>query len=665
MATSPSGASPPAAPRSSRRRWPWLLLAILVLLLVTVALFDWNLLRGPLERRLEAASGRDVAIGHLDVELGWPSTVILDDVRLANPEWSTHDTMARAGQVRLQVAAWPLLRGELVLPQLQLHSPVLLLERTDDEQANWRFGDEDDDADGVAVGQLLVEDGRLRVLETGLDTDFTLAIDSEGQARNGPPPLRLQGDGRYRGNPFSIEGSVDSPLELREDGLQYRVDLAARAGSTRASARGALAPPLDITEFEVQFALEGEDMSNLHPLLGIAVPSTPPYALEGRLSRHRDEWHYRDFSGTAGDSDLAGAVSVDVSGERPMLRGEVHSSRLDFDDLGAAIGAAPGTGPGETASARQRRLAAERAQAGRALPTREYRLERLRAMDADVRLEAAEVVSPRLPIDAMTVRVRLHEGVLRLDPLNVAVAGGSVDGAIALDARNDPIAARADLKLRGLELPRLFADQALARNSMGSIAGAITLDGNGNSVAAMLANADGEVSAMMGGGRVSNLMLELAGLDIAEALAFLLTEDRTVPIRCAYAAFDVEEGTMATRALVLDTSDTVIIGEGTIDLRRERFDLTLHPRPTDSSIAALRVPLEVSGSFRDPDVSPKGGQLALRALAGVALYALAPPAALLAMVETGPGESTGCGRHIDRRSAEAADGDEGGADSGD
>ncbi len=55
------------------------------------------------------------------------------------------------------------------------------------------------------------------------------------------------------------------------------------------------------------------------------------------------------------------------------------------------------------------------------------------------------------------------------------------------------------------------------------------------------------------------------------------------------------------------------------------------------------MPLEVSGTFKDPTVRPKPGPLVARAAAAVALYALAPPAALLALIEMGPGENEWCG----------------------
>ena len=48
----------------------------------------------------------------------------------------------------------------------------------------------------------------------------------------------------------------------------------------------------------------------------------------------------------------------------------------------------------------------------------------------------------------------------------------------------------------------------------------------------------------MGNSQISNLLMELAGLDIAEALKFLVTKDRKVPIRCAFGDFAVNKGVM-------------------------------------------------------------------------------------------------------------------------
>ena len=135
----------------------------------------------------------------------------------------------------------------------------------------------------------------------------------------------------------------------------------------------------------------------------------------------------------------------------------------------------------------------------------------------------------------------------------------------------------------------------------------------------------------------------LAGLDIAESLKFLLTDDRQVPIRCAFADFGVQDGVMTSRALAFDSTDTIIVGEGTVDLGDESLDLLLRPRPKDRSILSLRSPLRVGGTFKDPSFRPDLAALGVRGAIALALGSITPPAALLATFETGPGEDSDCG----------------------
>src|SRR5690606_2721597 len=357
-----------------------------------------------------------------------------------------------------------------------------------------------------------------------------------------------------------------------------------------------------------------------------------------------DVWRYEGFKGTVGDSDLSGDVKVDVSGERPLFVAQLLSRKLDLDDLAGFLGAPPATGAGETANAEQEAEAARRAASPRLLPDKPYDLAKLNAMDADVRWRAQKIQSPTLPmIEDMDAHLVAQAGRVRLQPLNFGVAGGEVRADITMDARRAPIDTLARIGVRGVDLPKLLAKAELAQGAVGRIGGDISLRGRGNSVAAILGSADGDVALGMGRGRVSNLIMELAGIDIAEALKFLLTDDRQVPVRCAFADFGVEDGLMTSRALAFDTTDTIIVGENTINLQDESLDLLLRPRPKDRSILTLRSPLRVGGSFKDPSFRPDMKALGLRGAIALALGSITPPAALLATFETGPGENADCG----------------------
>jgi AsmA family protein len=264
-------------------------------------------------------------------------------------------------------------------------------------------------------------------------------------------------------------------------------------------------------------------------------------------------------------------------------------------------------------------------------------------MDADVELIASKVRSPKLPLESISAHLVLEDGLLTLTPLDFAAAGGRLAASVGVDARQEPADFRLAMQVRQLQLPKLMPKAKLLRDSTGSISGVVNLDGQGDSAASILATADGEIGFIMGAGRMSNLLLEIAGLDVAETLGFLIGKDQEVLLRCAYADFSVEDGIASVRSAAIDTTDTALLVRGGFSFRDESLDLTLLPRPKDMSPVSIRTPIKISGTFADPAFAPKGGPLLLRGAAVAALAAVAPPLALLGLIETGPGKDTDCG----------------------
>ncbi|WP_123768558.1 AsmA family protein [Vulcaniibacterium tengchongense] len=637
----PRHASPASAagpPRRFVRRHPWLaaLALLLVAVAVLIALWDWNWFRGPVERAVHASTGRSFDIGgDLDVDLGWTPRISAERVRFGNAAWAREPTMAAAERVDLRLELGALLRGRAVVPELRLRRPTVLLEIDPASGAgNWAFGERGGES-RVRLRSLWVDQGRLRFVDPRRRTDIRVGLASE-RVRGGPAPVRIAGGGLWRGSAFRLSGVAASPLGLRDADAPYRIDLRARAGRTRAHARGTLFDPLRLRHFDLQFALSGQDLAELYPLVGLALPPTPRYALDGRLRRENTLWRYSGFRGRVGDSDLSGEAGIETGGARPYFRADLHSRLLDFDDLAGLVGAPPDVGDDASAAARERRD-------GRVLPDTPYELEKLRAMDADVRLRAARIQAPKLPLDDMDAHLLLENGLLRLDPLDFGVAGGRLRSTVRMDARGAPIRTAVQAEARGMDLSRLLPQVQLMRNAVGKAGGRVDLRGTGNSIAAMLGSSDGEVALGMGPGRISNLLMEMAGIDLAEILKFKLAGDRMIPVRCAFADFAVADGAMTARSLAFDSTDTILIGAGTIGLRDETLDLTIRPRPKDRSLLALRTPLRVDGTFAKPRVRPDLGALGLRGAVALGLGSIAPPAALLATLELGPGQDAACG----------------------
>jgi len=175
-----------------------------------------------------------------------------------------------------------------------------------------------------------------------------------------------------------------------------------------------------------------------------------------------------------GSSDLAGAVFVDLS----SVTVDMTSNSLDLADLGPLIGAHP--------------KAATVKASERVLPDEPFNVERWDSMDMDVRFKATRLLhAAEMPLDNLTLHAIMKGGKLTLDPLNFGAVGGELATKMVLDSRSDPMQAEVSARVRRLQLNRVAPSIRLPNTTVGDISGDIELTGRGNSVARLLATADG------------------------------------------------------------------------------------------------------------------------------------------------------------------------------
>jgi uncharacterized protein involved in outer membrane biogenesis len=119
-----------------------------------------------------------------------------------------------------------------------------------------------------------------------------------------------------------------------------------------------------------------------------------------------------------------------------------------------------------------------------------------------------------------------------------------------------------------------------------------------------------------------------------------VTGDREIPLNCGATVFEVQKGKGQTTLFVLDTAQTQVIGAGAFDLAHEVFALHVEPKPKKKGLLSLRTPIDIKGTFSHAEVALDKKPLVARAGAALALAVVNPFAALLPLIETGPGKDT-------------------------
>ncbi|MCA8285579.1 AsmA family protein [Burkholderia vietnamiensis] len=462
----------------------------------------------------------------------------------------------------------------------------------------------------------------------------------------------LKVDGRYKNVPVRGTGKVGGVLAVENATQPFPLQADVKAGDTRLAIVGTLTDPMHLAAIDLRLWLQGTSMSHLYQLTGITLPDTPPYATEGRLignfKQHASTFRYENFNGRVGGSDLGGTLVWAQREPRPKLSGELVSNLLQFSDLAPVVGA-------DTAASKAKRGDTTRQPADRVLPVATFRTERWSAIDADVKFTGRKLIkSPQLPITDLYTHILLQDGVLSLEPLRFGVAGGTLATDARLDGSRTPLKGRFTLAARHLKLKQLFPTQKVMQTALGEINGDASLSATGNSPAALAATSTGEVKALVTDGRISRLLMEAAGLNVANVVYEKLFGNRDVNINCAAIDFVAKDGMLDPKVFALDTDDALINVDGPINLRDESIDLKIHPHTKGFRVFSLRSPLYAKGTFKNPKVGVDAGALALRAGAMVGLGLINPFAALIPLIAPSNNRDVPCSELFGQMNAKTA-----------
>jgi uncharacterized protein involved in outer membrane biogenesis len=633
---------------------------LIVVILITLALMNWDAVRGPVERVASTATGRKVSIaGHLEVHpFSWSPRVSAENLTVGNPAWEQGaPPLLQVEKLELQLKLSSLLRRNLVLPKLELIHPQVYLHRDLQGRANWTFENQKPTNAPAgpptkvpAVRDLLIDDGKLVVRDDILKLSLDGTIAARQQASTGnPKAFRLQAKGTLNQKPFATD-ITGGPLVNIDPDHPYPFDIQIEAGDIRVTAAGKINKPFDLGSGSLDVTASGSNLADQYYLTQLALPNTPPYKLALHIDRDGSTIHVPKLQGTVGGSDLEGNLLVDVSRKRPSISGHLTSKVLSLADLAAPLGSEP-KAPGSPAKAGEKpkpskKGAAEPAPANKPLfPTARLQVKRVRAMDADVTFDADSIKAGSLPMRHVSFHIKLNDGDLALDPLSFEMNQGKLSGALAIDTHGQKPRTKFDLRIRNFQLDQLKGKAPDAKPPFGGVLqGRVVLDGVGDSVHDFVAGSNGQFTAVIPRGQITAAFPELTGIDVTRGLGLLLKgSDARTELRCGVMQFAVVDGTMKSKLFVFDTTDVKITGSGDIRLGPEQLDLQIKGEPKKFRFTRVRTPIYIDGHLRQPKIGVNAGKLAAQgAVAAVLGAALTPFAAIAAFVDPGLAKDANC-----------------------
>jgi len=416
---------------------------------------------------------------------------------------------------------------------------------------------------------------------------------------------------------------------------------------------GVLPSIADVENVPLQTRARGRDLSELLWIIGVAIPSTRTYALKAQLVKDKETFRFTGLSGTFGNSDLAGRLTV-TNGQRLRLDSALTTRRLDIVDAAPFIGYNPDivASKGAVAAA-----AATGAGPQRVLPEAALPVATMQRFDAALKWTIGVVRSRNVPVSNIDLTLALDRGRLALSPLTFSMARGNVASDLIFDTRSRPAANSYDIRLAPTPMGRLLAGYGVAEaGTTGMVSGRIKLDGRGDTIHDALSTASGRIAFVMPRGSFWTRNVQLSELDVG-TFAYKMFQGRLkepVAINCGLIAFTVRNGIAAADPILIDTRKNVILGRGGFSFRTEAVDLAIRADGKKFSLFSGQSPVGLGGTFARPSLNVISPELLGRAGAGLGLAIVATPlAGVLTFVDIGDAKSAACGPVLSAATASA------------
>ena len=631
-------------------------LVTMVAVFATCEILGWRFMRDPLSRSLTAAAGAPVRFdGEFRLHVLGSPRLSVSSLVVGAAQGVKVEHLMRADDLKLGwrwLDVWRAMQGgTIVIKSLSALQLQVNLIRLKDGRASWAFGTDKSKGDTPwpRVELLHLGKGEGSLIDETIASKLTFTVNSTADGQG----MDAVAQGSFRKLPVNMTAHADNTFALvqgdsESQDVAVRVD--GKVGATTVHFDGKLGALQTVRRLDGTLRLRSTSLASVGEPVGLTLPQTPPFDLQGTLTHQEDIWQLDAQKFLVGSSALGGKFKFDSGAQPPMLTGQLTGSKLLLADLGPSIG-----GGGQPAAS---------AKSGptkrRVLPSKKFDLPSLSAMNAHLEVDIAQLdlnTSALAPLSKLQAIVDLNSGVLAITDLKAQAPGGKVSGSMQLDGRGDSAKWSADVDFSGVDVARwlrlgknpaetltaatgkVIPAKASVSYVTGELYAKLKLTGTGRSTAEILGSLDGNIDTLIKNGTISHLLVEAFGLDLAQGMGLLIVGDDALPMRCARVQMTAKNGLATVDRGVIDNKDTTMLITGNLSLREEALSLTAVAKPKDVSLFTLRSPINITGSLSSPNVRRQGKKPVGKAIGSIVWGAIAGSAALLPFIDLGSEEA--------------------------
>ena len=612
-------------------RWKWILgiiaaviVGVLVVVAIILASYDYNKLKPLITDTSREYTGRELTMGgDVDLLIGLPPTLEVNDVAFQNAPWGSQPQMARLKKLRVQVAIIPLIRGNLTVKQLILEEPVFLLEINKSGKSNLDFNvakktappkveekTDDEIQTEIKLEEIDIKNAKITYKDHQTGQTHTVELASlvlTAPSFGGGTDINIKGS--YNKTPFNLNGYIGLISKALKSNEKWPLKIEVQAVKTKISAEGSIIDLRAARGLELKLNIEGEDLAEFEKFTGEPLPVKGPFKVSGQFKSPSEKVvEVSDLLVVLGESQIQGTVKLTHAAKRPLIDAKLTSKKLDLRPVLAEKKASDG---------KQKQPTGTGTRKDKVFPSRPFDLSALQKIDAKISLRVDQVIGLISALDNYHSEITLQNGHLIMKPFTADVGGGKFSGTLDLVTQANTARLKTKIAAQKINLGEMLKKMGISGDIEGTLDLDIDLAGQGNSVAALMAGLNGYFSASMGKSKMPTRYLNLLGADLSSIMLKIVNpfEEKTdlAQINCAICDFNIKDGMANGDAIIIDDPQKTLISHGTLNLKSEALDFGIETKPkggigtketgkVNISLSQITKPFKLGGTLANPSV---------------------------------------------------------------
>ncbi len=397
-------------------------------------------------------------------------------------------------------------------------------------------------------------------------------------------------------------------VKARLTGATKNIEIMAIQGeikdkSLKGTVKGNLGRVVDLKGIDLEADLMTPSMRQLLTRFNIKTDVKKPASLSSHFEYQDGALHLDsaelDIAGNKVIGDLSLQNYLDKS-QRPKLVGEINILNFDMLDV---------TG---------KKLGEEKQQTtNKLLSDNPLPYEFIRKNDLDLKIKIGRLRANIFDFENAAVNAKSNNGVFQFGPFEGTLGGGHALFQFDVNTQRSPAFTSVNARIDGFDIARagVFRDSEQIESSGDAFAN-LVLNGSGESIAAIMSNANGGGSLYFEDLLLKKGTLKLFSSDlIVETLSAVnpfKKKQKDTQINCSAVAFNIKDGVLTTPyGLAAEAVDFSMTGNSRINFGSEAIDLQFSTKPKKGlglGFSKLTGIVQVVGTLTEPQVTldPKG-----------------------------------------------------------